>query len=318
MSLFVQKPGLLTTIQDHGRHRYQFLGFSVNGPMDSFSMETANFLLQNDTNAAVIEMGMVGGSFLFQKNTVIAITGAFMNPKVNQQAIKQGAPIPVRSGDLLTFGLANNGVFTYLAVKNGFISPPFLKSRSFIHVDGQSSFPGPKIEKGDCIPYDECSSSAPKQWFVNTMDLEIEPTIRFQEGSQYDWFTDQAKETFEHDRYFVTAQSNRMGYRLNGTPLQRKVNHEMWTEATLFGSIQVPPNGQPVILMADRQPTGGYPKIGQVIQADLPKMSQLNVSSSITFKKVTIAEAMEKLTELEHKKRLIKRFIDQKWKELHL
>ncbi|UFT98580.1 biotin-dependent carboxyltransferase family protein [Radiobacillus kanasensis] len=315
MGLIIQKPGLQTTIQDLGRNGYQALGFSVSGPMDSLSMEAANLILQNDRGAATIEMGIVGGHFLFKKDTIISITGAFMNPKINQLAIHQGAPISVRKGDLLTFGPATHGVYTYLAVKDGFKSLRYLSSRSSSNL--RNSILGSSLKKEAYIPFETYTPDAPKRWFIDTMIEETgqERVIRYIEGRHYEWFTEEAKQTFENEPFHISSQSNRMGYRLKGVTLKQKQSAEVWTEGTLFGSIQVPPNGQPIILMADRQPTGGYPKIGQVIKADLPKLSQTSFQSKIRFKKVTLMEAFEAYKQQEQLKRVWRVSIERKWKE---
>ncbi|WP_226037100.1 biotin-dependent carboxyltransferase family protein [Aquibacillus saliphilus] len=319
MGIRIIEEGLLTTVQDLGRFGYQSSGFSVSGAMDSWAMQLANIILDNDKGEAVLEMSFIGPSITFEADMIISLTGADMSPKINEKVVKNGKPLSVKNGDTLTLRTAKSGIHCYLAIKGGLDLPNFLNSKSTSLRAQVGGFHGRKLVVGDIIPILTPIQAASFNWslspflfdYISSNDL----TIRFLEGRQYDWFTNQSKQHFETEAYQTTTQSDRMGYRLKGMPIHFIHSKELLTEATTFGTIQVPASGQPIILMADRQPTGGYPKIGQVINVDLATLSQVRPSQSFTFLKSTLKEAQTLMNTRQQQLSSLQTFCTLKWKE---
>lgn len=305
MGILILKPGVFTSIQDQGRIGGQAFGISVNGVMDKKSAQIANMLVGNNINEAVLEMTIIGPTLHFKEDMIIAIVGASMNPTLNGKKIKQGRPIQVNKGDTLSIGKAIQGVRTYLSVKGGFIIPKIFNSKSTNNIANFGGFFGRPLKAGDQIPIATPFKIGRLSWGLYTrghfpINSHI---IHFIRGRQYDWFTSEAKQTWLHSQFTISKDSNRVGYRLLGPTLETNKKQELATEGTTFGSIQVPSNGHPIILMADRQPTGGYPKIGEVISVDLPKLSQLKPGDHVQFIEVSLKEA-HKLLVQEHKEQV--------------
>ncbi|WP_058306664.1 5-oxoprolinase subunit C family protein [Gracilibacillus massiliensis] len=318
MSLEVIEEGLYTTIQDKGRTGYQSYGFSVSGAMDEFASVMANLLVGNDPEEALIEMSFIGPTIKFHKTTIIAITGADMSANLNDQPIPLGKPISINEGDVLQFRTAKTGLYSYIAVKGGIDVDAVLGSRSTIARAKVDGFLGRKLIIGDTIQLNmSFTTHSLSNWRLNPsfFDYMVQPsqTVRYIKGPQYDWFDHQS---FELTDWSTSTQSNRMGYRLKGPTIQRKNQQQLLTEATTFGSIQIPANGQPIVLMADGQPTGGYPKIGQVAKVDLGKLSQIRPSQSFRFQQISVDEAIELLHERLKLYRQIQQFIFEKWSEV--
>ncbi|MDL4839196.1 5-oxoprolinase subunit C family protein [Aquibacillus rhizosphaerae] len=319
MAIRIIEEGLQTTIQDLGRFGFQSLGFSTNGAIDSKAMRLANILLGNDDNEAVIEMSFIGPSISFESDMVIALTGANMSPKINGKPVLMNKVLAVHAGDSLQLRTGRNGLHTYLSVKGGFNIPPFLNSKSTALNVQVGGYEGRTLKAGDIIPIHTPIKSSNFNWglgstIVRYLNME-KPVIHFIEGQQYHWFTDKSIKDFESEIFYTTTQSNRMGYRLTGAKLKLKTKQNLITEATTFGTIQVPANGQPIVLMADSQPTGGYPKIGQVIQADIPKLSQLLPSQGFIFKKCSLEEAQALLYKKEQELNSLRAATQLKWEE---
>ncbi len=315
MAIEIIEEGLHTTIQDQGRLGFQSYGFPVSGPMDEFAARMANILVGNDTVEAVIEMSFIGPTIKFHQNAIIAITGGNMSANLNEQPVPLVQPIQVKKDDILQFRTVKTGGFGYMAIKGGIHLPEILGSRSTIVRADVEGLLGRKLSVGDTIAF------AHSYYTDNQLNWGITPAlfgyieqpvkaIRYIEGAQYDWFE---TDTFEQTEWIASTRSNRMGYRLEGTPIQKRKEEQLLTEATSFGSIQVPPNGQPIILMADGQPTGGYPKIGQIARVDLSKVSQLRPGQPFRFQKITVDEAITLLASRERLIRTIQRFVQEKW-----
>ncbi|WP_163538860.1 biotin-dependent carboxyltransferase family protein [Gracilibacillus sp. YIM 98692] len=319
MTLEMIEEGLYTTIQDLGRFGYRSKGFPVSGAMDSFAMQVANILVGNQENEAVMEMSFLGPTIRFTDQATIVITGADMGGNINDKPIPRGQPISVSAGDILQFRTTKEGLYCYLAVKGGFDITPILGSKSTIVRAEWKGMLGRKLEVGDRIPLKESVEAAPVNWRVNPSLFhyftKTEPVIRYIKGAQSEWFNDEAKMDFESHSWQTTTQSNRMGYRLKGTAVPFANDKQLLTEATSFGAIQVPPDGQPIVLMADGQPTGGYPKIGQVIQADLPKLSQSKPGIPFRFKECSIDDALKAKQKQNDQLKAIKLTLCQKWGE---
>lgn len=294
----VIRPGLLTTVQDLGRFGYQRFGMPVGGAMDTVALRLANRLVGNPDQAAALEITVTGPELVFESDAVIALTGADFSPMMNGSPIPLWTTLRVTRGSTVSFGERRSGVRAYLAVSGGIDVPLVLGSRAthlFSHTGG---FAGRALVKGDVL-----IGGLPSSKIGRLVGRSILPTarpaysstaiLRVVLGPQTDWFTVNAVETFVHSRYTVTPRSDRMGYRLSGPPLLHAGSADIVSDATPPGAIQVPANQQPILLMADRQTTGGYPKIAVVISADLPLAAQLLPDDTIKFTAIGVHEAQE-------------------------
>ncbi|WP_026772231.1 biotin-dependent carboxyltransferase family protein [Sediminibacillus sp. JSM 1682029] len=320
MALKIIEEGLQTSIQDMGRYGYRAAGFSVSGTMDAKAAALANIAVNNDLGQAVLEMSYVGPSITFESDTVIALAGADMAAKINGKPIQLGKPVSVKKADTLQLRTARRGLHCYLAVKGGFDVPDFLGSKSASLKDQLGgSFHG-KLKAGDTLPIHFSTKTIDVSWRLSPELFDYisgkQTTIRFLEGRQYHWFSGQSLSDFTSTDYTSTPQSNRMGYRLQGIPLKRQNQEDLVTEAAGFGTIQVPPDGQPIVLMAESQPTGGYPKIGQVIQSDLSALSQIRPGQPIVFQKTTLEDALLEMNNTISELTILQRIAGKKWREL--
>ncbi|MGE7878133.1 biotin-dependent carboxyltransferase family protein [Peribacillus muralis] len=303
MSHRIIKPGLMTSIQDLGRKGFQQHGVIVSGAMDGYSLRMANMLVGNDEGEAALEITLMGPTIKMEKDCLISITGANLSPAIDNQAAPMWKPIHVKAGSILRFEGCKSGCRAYLSVAGGYAIPEVLDSKSTYLRAGIGGYMGRTLKAGDILACNEPprmmdrwelkgSFSYPK-WFVNEREFmpARNPLIRFIDGSQYEHFTNYGKLRFIEGSFKVSNQSDRMGYRLSGPALECQSHEELLSEAVTNGSIQVPPDGNPIILLADRQTTGGYPKIAQVISVDLPIIAQVKPGESIQFSRVTLREA---------------------------
>lgn len=299
MILKVITPGPLSTIQDGGRFGYMSTGFGSGGAMDLRSMRIANILVGNNENDGVIEMTMLGLSAEFTCPSVIALTGADMQPKLNGEEIPMYETVEVQAGDKLTMGAAKQGMRGYLAVAGGFDIDPVMGSQSTNLKVKLGGFQGRKLAAGDQIPLrreadlSQCGHNkcAPEN------DYPQVAVVRVMFGPQEDYFTQKGIDTFLSARYNVSGQSDRMGVRLEGEKIENKNGVDIISDGIAYGSVQIPASGTPIIMMADRQTTGGYAKIATVITADLHKIAQAKPGSFIRFRAVTEKEAVAALKE---------------------
>jgi antagonist of KipI len=297
MALTVVRPGMLTTIQDLGRWGYQDSGVPVAGPMDWYSHRLANRLVGNEERAALLEITLIGPEIEVNADTLCAVTGAEFEVSVNGTAIDAGRPFVIPSGGRLRFGERRRGARAMLVVRGGLDVPAVFGSRATSLSARMGPLGGRALLAGDILP-------------VGTSRMTAEATgtalplpqggarLRILRGPHDAMFTSAACDTLCRSRFTVTPESNRMGYRLQGPVLEHRAAAEILSEATPMGSVQVPGSGQPILLMADRQTTGGYPKIGTVITADLPIAGQLAPGDWIEFQECTRAEAVDALHEL--------------------
>ncbi|MCM3674509.1 biotin-dependent carboxyltransferase family protein [Peribacillus simplex] len=301
--MHVIKPGLLTSIQDLGRKGFQQHGVIVSGAMDGHSLRIANMLVGNEEGEAALEITLMGPTIKVEKNCLISITGGNLSPTIDNQVVPMWRPILVKNGSMLRFEGCKSGCRAYLTVAGGFAIPKVMESKSTYLRAGIGGFMGRALQADDVLAFNETpkilgdwafkgSFSFPK-WFVNEKEFMQggKPLIRFIDGSQYEYFTNSSKDSFVAGSFKVSNQSDRMGYRLSGPTLELKDNGELLSEAVTNGSVQVPPDGNPIILLADSQTTGGYPKIAQVITADLPSIAQVKPGESIQFSRVNLKEA---------------------------
>ncbi|ARD49067.1 biotin-dependent carboxyltransferase family protein [Sporosarcina sp. P33] len=310
MSVNVLNPGLLTTVQDIGRTGSQKFGVLVSGAMDSYSMRIANLLVGNDEREGVLEITLFGTSLQFEEDTLIAITGGDLQTTVDGITVPNWRPLVVKKGSVLKFGFAIEGCRAYLAIAGGIDIPVVMGSKSTYLVAGIGGFNGRALQQNDKLSFGDLTESNERVWtsiekLSGTADwavpyhpfisLESVQTIRIIKGTEYERFNDTSKKRLVTQPYVVTPQSNRMGLRLEGSELALTEKLELLSEGVTFGTVQIPPNGKPIILMADRQTAGGYPKIAQVITADLGSLSQVKPNSKLHFQLITHAEAEREL-----------------------
>lgn len=304
----IERAGMHSLFQDLGRIGHQGIGVSVNGPMDEWSHRLANAFVGNAGDAAVLECTLGGPRASFTEDVVFALCGASMNATVNGRPVPQNCAAYLRRGAVLDVGERISGARAYLAVRGGLASPPVLGSRSTSARAGFGGFNGRTLRKGDRVPFfapdKDCPTLRIEKYglqsglpFVAGPRLEIAAPcapgdqVRFVAGPHWTAFTGEARATFTSQPYQVLPQTDRMGSRLSGAPLRLIQPVELVSEATVFGTVQVPPDGAPIVLMADRQSAGGYPKIGYVLSADLPKLAQLLPGGSLRFTQVSQEEA---------------------------
>ena len=307
MGLSIIKPGLYDTIQDLGRSGYSNYGVNPGGVMDRFAAKMANALVGNDEHEAVLEIHFPGPQVLFEKDTLISLTGAGFLPTINDEAIPCWHPVFIRKNTVLQFTGREWGARAYLAIHGGFCVPKWLNSYSTNMKAGIGGYKGRKLEKGDTIPFEKCVQQSHKYissesnfhvlpWRPAVSNVYEQPaSMYFMAGSEWHSLTCCAKKAVEETPFHISLMSDRMGYRLKGENLAVSDSTEMISSAVSYGTMQLLPGGQLIVLMADHQTTGGYPKIGHVISAHLPKLSQLSAGDTIQFVPSEMARAEEML-----------------------
>ncbi len=306
MSIIVLKPGMLSSFQDLGRVGYQQLGVPCSGVMDQRAHQFANLLVGNDHDCASLEITLTGPSLQFTTACCIALTGADLSATLNGHPMALNRPVIVREQDTLSFGARKSGTRSYLAVHGGFDLTPVLGSSSTFIRSAMGGWQGRALKRGDQIPLchplaeDGLEDLALDLWSIRIyLPAALAPTvrdkIRIVPGSQWPDFTEASRKAIVQGVFRITPDSERMGYRLQGPQVMLSVPRQMISEATTFGTIQVPAGGQPIILMADRQTTGGYPKIAYVATVDLPVLAQMGPGDSLGFEVVTLdyAQALD-------------------------
>jgi len=294
--LTVIKPGMLTTVQDLGRHGYQGLGVPVSGPMDLYSHRLANLVLGNGPRAAALEITLMGPELVADGAVTCAIAGAEIDATVDGHSVPRNTPFPVASGGRIRFGQRRRGARVSLAVRGGFDVPATLGSRATHLVSRMGPFGGRALKAGDVLPVASLTSDPSSPSYPSPLELpdsgarrRVVPAVHRQR------FTDDAWTLLLRERFVITPQSNRMGYRLDGPALRHVDSADILSEAVPLGAIQVPASGQPILLLSGRATTGGYATIANVISADLPIAGQLAPGDWIAFDAVTRAEALDAL-----------------------
>lgn len=294
----VIKPGLLTTVQDLGRPGRQHLGISVGGVMDRQAARVANLLLGNSENAPLLELTVTGPELVFLRDAVIAVTGAEI------RNVPGWRPWHVREGQHVSLAEFTRGVRGYLAVAGGLEIVPVLGGSGTMLQGSVGGWQGRMLEAGDRLGALPMALDTAGSWRASPeFDASIAGevlTIRFMRGPQWERFAAASKRSFLGKTFKVSAKSDRMGMRLEGSVLRLDKAEDLASEGVGFGSVQVPPDGHPIVLMADRQTIGGYPKIGHVIAVDLPRLAQARPGAVIKFEEVTLERAQALLEEAEH------------------
>lgn len=314
MTLRILTAGPLSLLQDLGRFGHQSIGVSTGGPMDEHAFLWGNRLLGNDRNAAQIEITMGQFSCEFYAKTTIALTGADMAAKLNGQPIAFWQSYPIRQGDRLELRGARSGMRAYLAVQGGFKVPTPLNSCATVIRDelGGLQGAGEKLNTKDYIRYSESQPMATKQvppQFIPQYSQQV--TLEVIPGYQYDLFTPEQRQRFFNTSYILTPQMDRMGCRLSGEAIECQTRN-LISEGIALGAIQIPADGQPIVLLRDRQTIGGYPKVGCVTAKGLNQLAQCRPGAEIRFVEKGLYEA-----EAEHtiQQQFFHSYIGKKWRQ---
>ncbi|MEP7256067.1 MAG: biotin-dependent carboxyltransferase family protein [Ferruginibacter sp.] len=302
MSIKIIKQGVMATLQDAGRYGFRSIGIGSGGAMDIFAMTVSNFLVGND-EAAVLEINFPAPEILFQHNALISLTGADLSATIDNITLPLWRPFFVMKDSVLKFKQPVYGTKTYLAVHGGWKSEKWLGSFSTHLKVGTGGHLGRALQKNDVICFKENNFSLAENkilnWHIsqNETDKIYLPsnTIRCIRGVEWDLLNKASQQNFEKSNFSITNQSDRMGYRLSGTLLSLQQPTEIISSAVDAGIIQLLPTGNLIVLMADHQTTGGYPRIASVIKADLPKLAQVIPGQKISFKIITLKEAEDAL-----------------------
>ncbi|NCT66330.1 MAG: biotin-dependent carboxyltransferase family protein [Rhodanobacteraceae bacterium] len=318
MSVTVLKAGLLTTVQDRGRIGLAALGVGRAGPMDTVAHRLANALVGNDPAAAALEFTLLGPQLHFETTTAIALTGAAFDARLDGAEAPPWRPLAVRAGSVLEIGAARHGARGYLAIAGGFAVTPVLGSAAMDVNAGLGPFDGRPLRAGDVLatahlpgaqPAGEAAlppaswSLDPRPWF----DPDPARPLRLIRGAQFDALDAASRDALCGDEFRLAPASNRVGFRLDGPRLALAAPLELVSEPVAFGTVQLPPGGQPIVLMAEHPTTGGYPRIGQVAAIDLPRLAQRRPGAPLRFREVSLDEAQTRYLARE---RALARLID--------
>jgi antagonist of KipI len=277
-AITVVSPGLFTTVQDRGRWGHQASGVPVAGPMDIVSHDAANGALGNDVNAATLEVTLGGPELRVEDDAWVVVTGADLSATLDGSSLAAGEPRLARAGSVVRFGERRRGARAYLAVDGGIATPVVLGSRS-THVTGGL---GRALKAGDRLALSPQSQGSRRPGLPAALPAGG-ARLRLRRGPQCDRASEETFEVLQRSRFAVGSHSNRMAYRLTGPRLPLLPAGEMISDATFIGAIQVPPSGEPILLMADRQTTGGYPQVATLVAADVPLAGQLAPGDWIEF-----------------------------------
>lgn len=313
MGILIQEPGLFTTVQDEGRYGYQQFGVTPSGPMDARSFHIANLLVGNNLGEGALEMTFQGATMKFEEANVVAVTGADMKPTLNGKPVPMYEAFVVEKDDVLKFQFAMNGSRGYVAFAGGLDIPLLMESKSTLASKGLGGVDGRKLQKEDHIGF-----TAPKKELPHMESRKVtkpefpnkEVVLRVIRGPQDDCFSEEEIRRFFWYGFKVTNEFDRMGCRLERSePVKHLQDGNIISDGIACGSIQVPTNGQPIIMLADRQTVGGYTKIGTVISVDLSKLAQAKPGMDVRFVEVSLELAQDlyirELEEMEQADKLL-------------
>jgi biotin-dependent carboxylase-like uncharacterized protein len=287
--LVISAIGPASSVQDGGRHGAQRYGLTPSGAVDQLALASANTLVGNAPFTAAIEIGPFGAVFAAREGAVrVALAGASRNADIAGRAAQSDTSVTLADGEILTLGFARGGSFSYLAIEGGIAGEAMFGSLAVNARAGLGSpYPRP-LQAGDELQTQAASGAAERR--IDLLDAMKGP-IRVVMGPQDDEFADAAKQLFLDSEWKISATSDRMGYRLEGPVIKHLHGHNIVSDGTVNGSIQVPGNGAPIVLMPDRGTSGGYPKIATVISADLGRFAQIPAGTGFRFRAVSMAEA---------------------------
>ena len=294
MTIRVAKPGFFTTVQDRGRWGYAHLGISPAGAADALSLRIANRLLGNDEYAPALEMTLLGATLEFEETAIVAVTGARCDCKAGPSSVPANEAVEIASRTVLQCGSTMDGARSYLAVQGGFDVPLVMGSASTDIRGGFGGYGGRRLQSADRLRVGKASNPRIRRLRPGGLEtLQRTGPIRVTKGAQRDWFDRQTYTKFLSSSYGVSEQSDRAGLRLKGEAVSPSEAKQLLTDGIPLGAVQVPQDGQPIILFVDQQTTGGYPKIANVIAADMHRVGQLRPRDEVRFADVSIAEAVE-------------------------
>ena len=303
MSLIIQKEGILTTVQDFGRYGFRRFGINPNGVMDKTAARLINILLGNDDTEAVLEMHFPAPEIVFEKDSVFALGGADFNAKLNEESIENWRLYFAQKGNVLKFAEKTFGNRAYFSIKGGFVIEKWLGSASTNLTAQIGGFSGRRLQKGDELLF---KNQKPK---TKNQNLKISnsliplynsfSTIRITAGAEFESLNAFSEQSLLQKTFRLSQNSDRMGFRLEGEPLYLLDNKELISSAVNFGAIQLLPDGQLIILMADAQTSGGYPRIAHIVETDLPIVAQLGANDKIAFQLISLEKAENIRMELE-------------------
>ena len=298
----VVDPGILTTVQDTGRWGYQSYGVSVSGVMDSVAHRRANGLVGNHESAASLEVTLRGPTLRFLSEVRLAVSGAVFLLFLDEVAVSLDTVIHAKPGQELRFGARSSGARAYVAVAGGIDVIPVLGSRSTHLPSGCGGVSGRAVKRGDMLAIGNSSDAVRR---LNPMNKWLRPTyaggceVRVLPSVHKHWFDAKAIKDLQNLPFSICVDSDRMGYRLEGATITWNRTEELLSQPLVMGAVQIPPKGKPIIAMADRQTVGGYPRIANVINADLPLLGQLAPGDWVSFQMCTREEAYEAYVEVE-------------------
>ncbi len=305
----VLKPGLLTTVQDHGRPGYQQYGVVVGGALDGFAARVANLIVGNEDNAAVLELAQIGPELRFDRDTLISWNGGDFDATTGGQPLPRDRPVRVAAGETVNFGVARNGLRAWVAIAGGIDVPLVMGSRSTYRRAGLGGHQGRQLVAGDELnifaPTDHAiallgslktGQKRATAWTVRpeTMGRQAPAgVVRAMRGPEWEWFSEDAQRDFFSAQWQATKEADRMGVRLQGPGLVLVKPREMISAAVNTGVVQVPPSGHPIVLLPSRQSVGGYPRIAAVAGVDIGRFTQLRPGEKVRFEKIPLLAAQE-------------------------
>lgn len=296
MSILLQKPGILTTVQDLGRYGYRRFGINPGGAMDQAAARLVNILLDNDDEAAVLEMHFPAPQIVFETDTIAAIGGAEFLPTLDNAPIDAWRPFLAKKSSVLKFSAKTSGTRAYLAVQGGFKADEWLGSASTNLAAKMGGAHGKKLDAGSRVKLNLRSKDLPAITAKAISPSLIPvyrpfPTVRIMPGAEFDHLGESGQRLLLDQDFTISNNSNRMGYRLSGEPITLAKKREFISSAVSFGTVQILPDGQLIVLMADHQTAGGYPRLAHVITHDLPLLAQLGATDKVAFHAVDGLEA---------------------------
>jgi antagonist of KipI len=331
MSILVETPGLLTALQDLGRRGFQHLGVGPSGVMDPVSHRLANLLVGNPAGAATLEITLTGPALRFESDALIALGGADLAPEIEGRPVRRWRPVLVRAGARLAFGAAREGCRCYLAVAGGFQVPAVMNSASTQLAAGFGGFQGRALRRGDRLDTGTCprslyptlhqrfqrglEPSLALDWFppwYRELDFLRPAILRVIPGPQWPALTAQARRDLLEGSFQAAPNSDRMGIRMRGPKLALERPMEMISAGVATGTLQLPPDGSPILLMTDRQTTGGYPRLGELASVDLAKAAQLRSGDELRFQAITLEAAQDLLLAREARFRALERTLAER------
>jgi biotin-dependent carboxylase-like uncharacterized protein len=307
----ILKPGI-TSVQDMGRFGYQAFGMSTAGACDQYAYRLSNILVGNDKKQASLESMLMGPTIEFEEDTVFAITGGEFDAQLNGSPVYNWHSYAARPGDVLELGGSSCGSFCYISFSGGIDIKSVMGSRS-TYIKGKiGGIEGRYIKTGDVINASKANMSMRGRQLegIYIPHYEREISVRVVMGPQDDYFTKKGIYTFLNSSYEVTQNIDRMGYRLKGETIEHSKGADIISDGIPLGSVQVPGDRQPIVMMADRQTTGGYTKIAVVISADIPKVAQARPGDIIHFKSISVEDAHRLYKNYEEQFDIIRWYID--------